>query len=50
MEKRWNILSADAAKVQALQDALKIHPLLCELLVQRGISDFEAAKNSSDPV
>ena len=27
MEKRWNILTADADKVQALQAALKIHPL-----------------------
>ena len=49
MEKRWNILNADSAKVQALQDALKIHPLLCELLVQRGISDFEAAKKFFRP-
>jgi len=44
MEKRWNILKADSAQVQALQAALKIHPLLCELLVQRGIQDFEASK------
>jgi len=49
MEKRWNILSADTAEVQALHDALKIHPLLCELLVQRGISDFEAAKKFFRP-
>ena len=49
MEKRWNILSADADKVQALQAALKIHPLLCELLVQRGISDFDAAKKFFRP-
>ena len=49
MEKRWNILSADNAKVQALQAALKIHPLLCELLIQRGIQDFEAAKKYFRP-
>ena len=49
MEKRWNILSADVAKVQTLKDALKIHPLLCELLVQRGISDFESAKKFFRP-
>ena len=29
MEKRWNILEADSAKVAALQTALKIHPILC---------------------
>ena len=44
MEKRWNILQADVPKVQALQSALKIHPILCELLVQRGINNFEEAK------
>ena len=49
MEKRWNIISADTAKVQALQAALKIHPILCELLVQRGISDFDEAKKFFRP-
>ena len=49
MEKRWNILQADVLKVQALQSALKIHPLLCELLVQRGIDNFEAAKHYFRP-
>ena len=49
MEKRWNLISADSATVRALQDALKIHPILCELLVQRGISDFDAAKQFFRP-
>ena len=49
MEKRWNILQADVQKVQALQSALKIHPILCELLVQRGIDTFEAAKHYFRP-
>jgi single-stranded-DNA-specific exonuclease len=49
MEKRWNIIAADTAKVQALHNALKIHPILCELLVQRGISDFDAAKDFFRP-
>jgi single-stranded-DNA-specific exonuclease len=49
MEKRWRIISADPDKVQALQTALKIHPILCELLVQRGITDFEAAKKFFRP-
>jgi len=44
MEKRWNLISADSTKVQSLQAGLKIHPILCELLVQRGISNFEDAK------
>ena len=49
MEKRWNILQADVLKVQALQSALKIHPILCELLVQRGIDTFESAKHYFRP-
>lgn len=49
MEKRWNILSADTRKVNALQNALKIHPILCELLVQRGVDNFDAAKKFFRP-
>ena len=49
MEKRWNILEADSSKVAALQTALKIHPILCELLVQRGIEDFDKAKQFFRP-
>jgi len=49
MEKRWNILKADSATVTALQDQLKISPILCELLVQRGIVDFDAAKKFFRP-
>jgi single-stranded-DNA-specific exonuclease len=49
MEKRWNLISADNNVTRVLQDALKIHPILCELLVQRGITDFEAAKKFFRP-
>ncbi len=49
MEKRWNILACDSAKVRNLQNALKIHPILCELLVQRGIEDFDKAKQFFRP-
>ena len=49
MEKRWHILEGDAVKVSALQTALKIHPILCELLVQRGIEDFDKAKQFFRP-
>jgi len=44
MEKRWNLISANQTQVQSLQSGLKIHPILCELLVQRGISTFDDAK------
>lgn len=49
MEKRWNILKADSATVAALQEQLKISLILCELLVQRGIVDFDAAKKFFRP-
>ena len=49
MEKRWNILNADTQKVNALKDALKIHPILCELLVQRGIDTYDVAKKFFRP-
>ncbi len=49
MDKRWHILEGDAEKVSALQNALKIHPILCELLVQRGIEDFDKAKQFFRP-
>jgi single-stranded-DNA-specific exonuclease len=49
MEKRWQIIEGDSAKVNALQAALKIHPILCELLVQRGIEDFDKAKQFFRP-
>ena len=49
MEKRWNILVGEPSKVNELQSSLKIHPILCELLVQRGIEDFEKAKQFFRP-
>src|ERR1700739_1090686 len=44
MEKRWNIVQAEAAKVESLQTALRINEVLCRILVQRGITTFDAAK------
>ncbi|MBC8046836.1 MAG: single-stranded-DNA-specific exonuclease RecJ [Fimbriimonadaceae bacterium] len=44
MEKRWVIKSAEEEKISALQKELRIHPVLCKLLVQRGITDFNSAK------
>jgi single-stranded-DNA-specific exonuclease len=40
---RWKILDADEAKVNNLQQQLKIHPLLCKLLVQRGVETYDEA-------
>jgi single-stranded-DNA-specific exonuclease len=49
MQKRWNISEADPGKAAALQTALNIHPILCRILVQRGIESFEQAKNYFRP-
>ncbi len=47
--KRWKIREADPELVKRLQQALNIHPALCELLVQRGIHDFDSAKHFFRP-
>lgn len=49
MQKRWNILTADKDKCVSLQQSLKVHPVLCKILVQRGIEVFEQAKNYFRP-
>ncbi|MBL7738522.1 MAG: single-stranded-DNA-specific exonuclease RecJ [Chitinophagaceae bacterium] len=49
MEKRWNILQADAQKISFLQQALKVHPVICQILAQRGISTFDEAKDFFRP-
>ncbi len=49
LQKRWTILPHDAEKANRLRDALGISPVLCNMLVQRGIADFEEAKNYFRP-
>ncbi len=46
---RWRLLPTDEAAARHLHDALGIHPLLCRLLAQRGISTFEQAKQFFRP-
>ncbi len=50
MEKRWKIKLTDEQKVQALAEALKVHPLISRILVGRGIENFEEAKSYFRPV
>lgn len=45
MSKRWKKIPGDPEKASALQTTLKVHPTLCSLLVQRGITDFEQARS-----
>ena len=49
MQKRWKILTADKEKATALQEALKVHPILCNILVQRGLDTFEKTKDFFRP-
>ncbi|HTB51279.1 MAG TPA: single-stranded-DNA-specific exonuclease RecJ [Ferruginibacter sp.] len=42
--KRWNLLATDETKANDLQRAVNINPVLCNILVQRGMDDFEKAK------
>jgi single-stranded-DNA-specific exonuclease len=44
VEKRWNILATDPAEVSALQASLGISEVMCQILVQRGIKTYEAAR------
>lgn len=44
VEKRWRLNSYDKEKAAVLFRELKIHPVLCAILVQRGIDSFDAAK------
>ena len=58
MDKRWKILPQDEVHERALRAVLKINPVLCRLLVQRGYPTFEKAqtyfrpslKNLHDPM
>jgi single-stranded-DNA-specific exonuclease len=44
MVKRWKRLEASAEKVKHLHDVLKINPVLCTILAQRGIDSYELSK------
>ncbi|HYO23186.1 MAG TPA: DHH family phosphoesterase, partial [Flavisolibacter sp.] len=48
-QKRWRITTANHEKAGALFKELKVHPVLCDILVQRGIETFEAAKKFFRP-
>jgi len=49
MERRWNILVADKQKADLLRQSLKISPVICNILVQRGIETFEQSKDYFRP-
>jgi single-stranded-DNA-specific exonuclease len=43
MEKRWNLLRPDEQDVARLQQELGISPILCRILVERGVRTFQDA-------
>lgn len=45
MQKRWNILQADESAVASLQRELKISPVICRILAQRGINTYDLARD-----
>ncbi len=49
MEKRWTIQNFNDDDVTALQKALGVHKLVCTLLTQRGITEFEKSKDFFRP-
>ena len=49
MERRWKILPVDKQKSDLLKDSLKISPVICAILVQRGVETFEQSKNYFRP-
>jgi single-stranded-DNA-specific exonuclease len=47
--KRWRLPPVDRDKAAGLFQALRIHPALCGILVQRGLDTFDAARNFFRP-
>jgi single-stranded-DNA-specific exonuclease len=48
-EKKWKLLGYSKNAAEALQSSLGIHPVLCALLVQRGVSSYQEAKDFFRP-
>jgi single-stranded-DNA-specific exonuclease len=44
LKKNWLFKGAPDNKSKQLQEALNIHPSLCQMLAQRGYSDFDSAR------
>lgn len=49
MEKKWQLKNPHIEKTELLHQVLKIHPVLCSLLVQRGIRIYDEAKDFFRP-
>ncbi|MBC7867352.1 MAG: single-stranded-DNA-specific exonuclease RecJ [Gloeobacteraceae cyanobacterium ES-bin-316] len=49
MEKRWNILDHDSNRSELLRQTLKVSPVICDILSQRGINNYQEAKDFFRP-
>ena len=49
MKKRWRILDVPSVEQQTLMRELKVHPVICGILAQRGIKNYDAAKKFFRP-
>ncbi len=49
MKKRWRFLEADENKAAALQNELQISPVICKMLVSRGIESYQQARDFFRP-
>lgn len=48
-DKRWTLKPAEEQEIKDLHEALRINPILCRLLVVRGIKDYDSAKTFFRP-
>jgi single-stranded-DNA-specific exonuclease len=49
MQKRWKILPSQTSAIDELHNSLKINKILCNILVQRGLNDFNKSKDFFRP-
>ncbi len=49
MQKRWTFLSDNPSGTETLVQELKVHPVICKILAQRGIDTFAKAKDFFRP-
>jgi single-stranded-DNA-specific exonuclease len=49
MKKTWKPIPTDLEEVKTLQKELKIHPIFCQLLVQRNIKTYDDARRFFRP-
>jgi single-stranded-DNA-specific exonuclease len=49
VNKRWTILNTADQKISSLSEALKVSPVICKILVQRGYIDYDSSKTFFRP-